>query len=1340
VSEPTVTVGGHLVIGDDEDARAAHESLVRNLIDVHGMPSDVAARTPMTARTPEELAEVFTAYQAAGADNGGWTTNSTSWPRPAPCWAEALTRRQHSETLSLTTGNTTRQVNRLRQGDHVRVRGSTRAAVVAALVGGLLSAPATEAAPAAEAGERTRAQTYTVTLITGDQVRVAKHADTWEILDIEPAQRLGADGGFLQHSGPDGVTVIPRSAVRLLRDGRLDDAFFDVTGLIAQGYDDAHTDGTPLLVQAPNKRVATTLGHVTRELPAASLTAVTAEKTPAAFETISAHPGTKVWLNGKAFPALDQSVPQVRAPEAWAAGHTGAGATIAVLDTGYDPAHPDLAGVVTGERDFLGLPGGIRDQVGHGTHVASTAAGRGTASGGRYTGVAKGADLMIGKVCDRGGCPFDAILAGMRWAAESGARVVNMSFGGGAGDGTDPVETELNRLSAEYGTLFVVAAGNSGTFEKVSTPAAADAALAVASVSKQDALSDFSSRGPRIDDFVLKPDIAAPGESIVAARAAGTLPDEAVDEHHARLDGTSMATPHVAGAAAILAARHPDWDGARIKAALMSTAQPVDAGVYEQGAGRLDVARAVEQPVTASPASLSLGFVRWPHDTVPEPKTVTYRNAGTADVTLSVALDTWDETGQPAPAGMFRADRTEVTVPAGGEAAVTVTFDPAAGPVGLYGGRLVATSGDTVVQTTVGGYKEPESYELTLRMIDRNGVEIPAGSSAGVAVVQNLDEADVELFPVFSNEPVRLPAGRYAVVGTAETPVDGQVNPALAMLAAPDVTLEHDTAVTMDARSANKVDVRVDEPEARVAAGTAGMLIDNGKVGDGYVVGTLDDVYATPTTGSAEGFLYYTRAQVEKPIVRLNVSAPESFEVPVRWVPGSPMIEGDRPLTAVDVGHATPAELAAKDVAGKLAVFTLGAGEEETFEARLRAIADAGAAAAFFYFSEQISIGVGEQPSILAAYTLRPEGTRLAALGTASVTLSGIAASPYRYELAFPHRGGIPADVEYRPRKKDLATVRATYHAQVEGGVGYIDYSTEAYGFGLGGGLWSTVVPLPVERTEYYSPSPVTWDMSLRTAPSREAAGPEQGYQAAARQYRVGERLSVAWNKAVVGPALAVHDERYTGRPHLVYREGDTVIASLPLLSDAGRRSGFPRPEEYSFADTGDTSLYANGELVSSSGVPGFGEFTVSAGAADYRLVADVTRDHPVWPLSTKVSAEWTFSSAHTDTATPLPLLTVGFDPKVDLLNHAPAGRKVTIPVSVDRQPGATGGKATLDTVEVSVDDGKTWQRVRPTRQGKHWVVTVRNPETGFVSLRANASDSTGDTVTETVIRAYRVR
>lgn len=1195
-------------------------------------------------------------------------------------------------------------------------------------------APATAGTPPAAAAPP--GPEHTVTLITGDRVTVAERQNRWELVRIEPANRVPASG-YLQDVGPDGVTVIPEVAAPLVRSGQLDKALFDVSGLVELGYDDAHTKEIPLLVES-EARAASALGRITRALPAAGLTAVATPKDQVTtlFDTTrSTRSATRIWLNGKAYPTLDQSVPQVGAPDAWASGHTGAGATIAVLDTGYDANHPDLAGVVTGERDFVG--GGMTDQVGHGTHVASTAAGRGTAAGGTYTGVAKGANLLVGKVCAPSGCPYDAMIAGMQWAAESGARVVNMSIGGGPSDGTDPLSTEINRLTAAHGTLFVVAAGNWGAPGTVTTPAAADSALAVASVTKQDTMSDFSSRGPRAGDFALKPDIAAPGSDIVAARAEGTLPDEAVDEHYARLSGTSMATPHVAGAAAILAVRHPDWTAEKLKSALMSSAHPVEAGVYEQGTGRLDVARAVRQQVTANPASLNLGFVRPP--TVPEPKKVTYHNAGTAPVTFSLALTAWHESGQPAPAGVFSTDVDDVTVPAGGEAAVTVTFDSTAGPAGSYGGRLVATAGDTVVQTTIGGYEEPESHYLTLNLIDRDGTALPSTASGSFATIVNLDDRDVMYF-VSSTAKVWLPVGRYAVMSVVRTPIPGTVSRSTTSIGEPELHLDKDTTLTLDARRGNRVRLEVDERDARLIAGVSGMSVNTDAVRWGVLTEFSENQYAVPTGEPREHFAYYNRAQLEQPVIRLNVTAPESFEVPVTWAPSSPLITDIRGLTAVDVGNARPEEIAARDVRGKLAVFTLSADEEPEMEARLQAVADAGATAIFFYFSETMTVTTDSIP-IPTVYTVDPIGVRLARLaasGAPDVKLTGIRSSEYRYELAFPHRGGIPATLHYQPRNRDLATVRADYRALAEGEIAYVDYGARAGDIGMDGGLWSTRIPLPVTRTEYYSPGPVSWRTSV-SPQSDLGGGVAHRYRSAERSYRPGDRVTVNWHKGVIAPAFIV-PEPYSATPHLVFRDGDTINATLPLLSDSDRHSGLAAPEGWGFADKGDTALYVGDTLVSRSGVPGSGTFSVPAAAGNYRLVSTVTRDHPAWPLSTSVSGEWTFHSGHTNTATPLPLLAIGFDPKLDELNYAPAGKRFTFPVTVDRQVGTTGPRAALTTVEVSFDDGMTWRRVAPEKVGNHWQVTVRHPASGFVSLRASATDGDGNTVTETVIRAYRLR
>jgi subtilisin family serine protease len=1191
------------------------------------------------------------------------------------------------------------------------------AAVVAAAVSATAALPAA-AQPTSPSQPSGRPEApRTVTLITGDRVTVTKKGDTWDAR-IEPAKRIGTRVSFLKSVSPHGVTVIPSIAEPLIRSGKLDRALFDVTGLIRLGYDDAHTAEIPLLVESAG---AQALGKVTRNLPKVRMSAVATPKAKA-VDLFANAADTRIWLNGKAYPSLDVSVPQVGGPGAWAAGQTGAGAKIAVLDTGYDAKHPDLAGIVKGEKDFIGEPSGMRDEVGHGTHVASTAAGRGT----KYTGVAKGADLLIGKVCTVWGCPFDAILEGMQWAADSGAKVVNMSLGGGPGDGTDPIETAVNRISAESGTLFVIAAGNYGPRSKVSTPAAADAALAVASVNKQDQFSQFSQTGPRIKDYAVKPDIAAPGEAIVAARAEGTLDEYAVDEHYARLNGTSMATPHVAGAAAIVAAQHPDWTGQQIKAALMASANPIDATIYQQGAGRLDVARAVRQTIVPSTGSLSLGLVRYPHNQPALSKQVTYKNTGTTPVTLALSLDV--------PA--FRTDVEQVTVPAGGESTVTVTFDHSAAQVGEYGGRLVAKSGDTVIQTSVGAYKEPESYDLSAKMIDRDGTELPAGT--GSAAWVKLDVVNDVFGSLSSNSPVRLPAGKYAVFGAVKTPVPGQVVPSSTSVAVPEIDLGKDTVVVLDAHKGNKVSVRTDEKDARRAAGNTAMVIATGTGGVGYLSSSTDDDYAVPTTGNSSKFKYFNRQQIERPLVKLGVTGPESFEVPVDWVPDAPQTTDVRALSAVDVGHATPAELAAKDIKGKLALFTLGAAEAEEYDARVQAIAAAGATAGLLYFSEPISVTVREKAPIPMVYTLHPAGARLAELGTASVTLTGQTASPYRYELAFPHHGGIPANVTYRPRNHDLATVKANYRAHVEGGVGYIDFvKTKDGNLDMEEALWSTVIQAPLERTEYYSP--VTWQTSFLVAPSGDGS-PEAGVLGAERTYKRGEKINADWHKAAIGPGLAVSNEVYTGVKHLAYRNGDTIAASLPLFSDSAGHIGFPSPEEYSFKDTGDTVLYANGKEIGRSGVPGEGSFTVPAGKADYRLTSSVDRSHPAWPLSTKVSVEWGFKSAHATADTPLPLLTVGFDPKLDKMNYAPGGALFAIPVRVDRQPGATGGKTDLKKVEVSYNDGQSWIQVPLLKVNGTWWAGVQHRSSGFVSLRASASDSDGNTVAQTIIRAYRVK
>jgi subtilisin family serine protease len=153
-------------------------------------------------------------------------------------------------------------------------------------------------------------------------------------------------------------------------------------------------------------------------------------------------------------------------------------------------------------------------------------------------------------------------MAGMSWAVSQHAAIVSMSLGGDPGDGTSPLERAVDELSSTSTTLFVIAAGNSGPEPgTITSPGAAASALTVGAVDGTDAMADFSSRGPLING-VIKPNIVAPGVNIVAARAAGTSLGDPVDDNYTALSGTSMATPHVAGIAAILKQEHPTWSGA----------------------------------------------------------------------------------------------------------------------------------------------------------------------------------------------------------------------------------------------------------------------------------------------------------------------------------------------------------------------------------------------------------------------------------------------------------------------------------------------------------------------------------------------------------------------------------------------------------------------------------------------------------------------------------------------------------------------------------------------------------------------------------------------------------
>ncbi len=675
-----------------------------------------------------------------------------------------------------------------------------RPAALLTVAGVLLSAAVVPPGPAAAAASTAAtgpAGSWKVTLLTSDVVRVRTARGHAPMVSVTPG--AGREKvRFVKSVKPDGtVTVIPLDVHPLV--GKvLDPALFDVTALIKDGDDDARRTDLPLIVQAAGgtpayfKRASRAkAAHALRGINALALHQPKSAPIGAELAKMSrggrltATGGLKhIWLDRVRHTAaltqaataeVDDDLTQIGAPAAWRAGDTGSGVKVAVLDTGIDATHPDLRGQIAAQQSFTGTDDTV-DRFGHGTHVAATIAGTGTASNGQRRGVAYGAKLLIGKVCDDyGGCTDSDIIAGMEWAAPQ-AKVINLSLGGAADPENDPVSDAVTALSAKYRTLFVVAAGNSGpAYGSVESPGVNGAALTVGAVDARDQVAPFSSVGGPLS----KPDLAAPGVDTISARAAGTSMGTVIDANYTAASGTSMATPHVAGAAAVLAQEHPDWSPERLKDTLIASAHPIAATAFQAGAGRLDLATAIRTTVIPDQPSAAFGTLQ--AGSGPVTKTLSWTNLGAAPVTLPLSATL---TGADAA---LHLSADHVTVPAGGSAEVTLTADPATLGTGLFSGAVTAGG----LRTPIGLYHQAPIHTVTLQA---------TGGADVYASITDLDDpglpiADPE-FDATGSATVQLPAGRYSVLGVVST------GDTAALVARPEVTVTGATTVALDASAA----------------------------------------------------------------------------------------------------------------------------------------------------------------------------------------------------------------------------------------------------------------------------------------------------------------------------------------------------------------------------------------------------------------------------------------------------------------------------------------------------------------------------------------------------------
>ncbi|MEU7779217.1 S8 family serine peptidase [Micromonospora parva] len=1228
---------------------------------------------------------------------------------------------------------------------------------VGALVVGV-AAPASADPPARPTGPTsgTPAQhaPVRITLITGDQVDLVQAAPGRVAATVHPGpgrnritfQTVEADGG---------LRVLPSDVVPYLSAGVLDPDLFDVQELAADGYGDAAQATLPLIVryQEPAAGRVRPLAGAIGARPLGSINGAAMRvgkgELGGLWTSLRGAPGQRVtagsparlgagvariWLDGKVRPTLEHSVPQIGAPAAWAAGRDGAGVTVAVLDTGVDATHPDLAGRIAEAQDFSDS-GSARDGHGHGTHVAATIAGSGAASDGRRKGVAPGARLLVGKVLDDAGSGYSSsIIAGMEWAAHSGAKVVSMSLGGDPTDGTDPMSQAVNDLTAETGALFVVAAGNSGAARTVGAPGAASAALTVGAVDRADNLAEFSSRGPRLGDNGLKPEITAPGVGIIAARAAGTAMGTPVDDAYTTASGTSMATPHVAGAAAILAQEHPDWSAVKLKDALVSTTKANPAlTVFEQGAGRVDVARALGQRVYSS-ATADFGRLSTGGATVE--RTVTYTNGGTIPQTLRLALELRNLDTRAAETDGVAVGGTEVTVPAGGSVAVPLRADPAKLDRGVHGGWLVATGADGVaVRTAVALTLSGPLHTVTVKALDMKG---QPGLASVLTLFGEQPESDW-LGWVGGEVQLQVEEGPYLVEALIEhgAPLDEQIT----LVTDPELLVDRDLTVVLDPRKGTPV--RIETPKPTEQRSTISFyehrVFGNGRQVDHGVMtySTIQQVNVTPTRPVRQGeFEFASRWQLVAPMVDAKISG-VSGPLDINLLGYSPAPADRRKLPLVWAGTGTPAELTRVRGAAALLTSSPDASEEE----QIAAAAAAGAAVVLIVRPADFSAWtvwqpLGERLPVPSMVVANDDGQRLIAAarkGRATLDLTLTVDSPYLYDVWQVSKGRVPERITHTVTGKNTAEVTASY-----GDVGGTPWASEQR---FGWRPWQETswnddqrpVRTGTTRQEFVSAGDNWWQHQVLHKVTWSWGRLLGGLTQQPRQYAADDRVAETWHAPVIRPAVPAG-----GGVPVPTRTGDTLNLRVAEFVDAD--GNFREAGGSDESDTVAIRVSRDGQQIADlSG--GWAPVPTTAKSARYRLDLTTQRSSDEWRYGTRTDTAWEFTSARPagDAATPLSLLQVDYRVPADLSGTVRGNRSHQVGLTLRQPAGVPAPTGTSVRVQVSFDGGVTW-RTAPTKgSGTRYTATVPAGR-GTVSLRVHAADRAGNTVDQTVLQAYGLR
>lgn len=690
-----------------------------------------------------------------------------------------------------------------------------------------------------------------------------------------------------------------------------------------------------------------------------------------------------------------------------------------------------------------------------------------------------------------------------------------------------------------------------------------------------------------------------------------------------------------------------------------------------------------------------------------------------------------------------------------------------------------ATGAPTVVGGTASTATTAETdalVELRLEAIGRDGRPAPAD-----VTVYDVETGAVQSFRMIPGDPaaectadswdmspcVLVPPGSYSVMAFVHTMPAGRPSTErertvqnVSLVGEPEVVVGGSRTFTFDARLAREI--AVETPGHRTKTNPGGALqlgysrtSANGRTIERSVMPSsmLDERFfmqptAPVTIGEMETL---TRLRLEAPDIELTGPGldlnPEYYD-PVWFsdvASDYPVYDGRARLRVVDVGHASAADLAGKNLAGAIAVAERS--DDLAVADQSNAAAQAGARLVVIHNDgvgdNDDPVATGIKLQVPTVRLSRAEGLALKGLPDgALVGVRGEAASPYLYDLVRKEHGGIPADLSYMVERDQLSSQVRELHGQPTIGS---TFSEAAYQFQPGDTFAiSTMFPFrggARTRVEYRLPDPETsWTYAVATPETRyNALFPEEPVL---RMLLSDPRIQAYTTTERIVKPIATAPITSTPNPFRpIQRSGERLRVAIAGFVDADGNHG----TSYS-SDSGMRTLLqirADGVLVGETDNLPSGVAVLPAGDSTVEVSFEADNPQPWNQLSTHTRTVWTFPSASVPVGQVVtqPVIVADYDVDVDLRNRVRTldHQRASFDVNLAHDANAATAPITAVTMDASYDDGKTWRPATVTRiaEGRHHVELPRGA--GFVSLRLHAADAAGSALDQTIIRALYV-